>query len=156
MTEAGSVDALDLLEARLRGLAAAADPVPDLVLESARAAFTLRTLDAELAELVHDSAIDADLVLVRGPGEGDVRMLSFEHGTVAVDLQVSETAGGRELLGLVSGAVGDVEVEQAGRRTTVALDEAGRFVLEGLAAGPLRLHLSAEDGTSVETSWVTL
>ena len=148
--------ALDLLEARLRGLASTADPVPDLVLESARAAFTLRTLDAELAELVHDSAIDADLVLVRGPGDSDVRMLSFEHGSVAVDLQVSETPAGRELLGLVTGAVGDVEVEQAGRRTTVALDEAGRFVLEGLAAGPLRLHLRAEDGTSVETSWVTL
>jgi hypothetical protein len=148
--------ALDLLEARLRGLASVADPVPELVLESARAAFTLRTLDAELAELVHDSAVDADLVLVRGPGDSDVRMLSFEHGTVAVDLQVSETAKGRELLGLVTGAVGDVEVEQAGRRTAIPLDEAGRFILSGLPAGPLRLHLRAEDGTSVATSWVTL
>ena len=56
----------------------------------------------------------------------------------------------------MTGAVGDVEVEQAGRRTTIPLDEAGRFVLSGLPAGPLRLHLRAEDGTSVATSWVTL
>jgi len=146
---------LDEFEARLRGLAAAADPVPSLVLESARAAFMLRTLDAELAELVHDSAIDADLVLVRGPGE-DVRMLSFEHGSVAVDLQVSETASGPELLGLVTGAVGDVEVEQGAERTPVPLDDAGRFVVRGLAAGPVRLHLHAEDGTAVATSWVNL
>jgi hypothetical protein len=148
--------AIDLLEVRLRRLAQAADPVPELVLETARAAFTLRTLDAELAELVHDSAVDPDLVLVRGPGDADVRMLSFEHGSVAVDLQVSETAAGRELLGLVTGAAGDVEVEQAGGRTTVPLDDAGRFVVQGLATGPVRLHLHAEDGTAITTSWVTL
>ena len=37
-----------LLE-RLRALAAQADPVPDLVLESAKAAFLMRRLDAEVA-----------------------------------------------------------------------------------------------------------
>jgi hypothetical protein len=148
--------AIDVLELRLRRLAQAAEPVPELLLESARAAFTLRTLDAELAELVHDSAVDPDLVLVRGPGDDAVRMLSFEHGSVAVDLQVSETPAGRELLGLVTGAVGDVEVEQAGGRTTVALDDAGRFVVQGLATGPVRVHLHAEDGTAITTSWVTL
>jgi hypothetical protein len=147
--------AIDLLEIRLRRLAQTADPVPELLLQSARAALTLRTLDAELAELVHDSAVDPELILVRGPGH-DVRMLSFEYGTVAVDLQVSETSSGRELLGLVSGASGDVEVEQAGGRTTVPLDEAGRFVLSGLASGPVRLHLHAEDGTAITTSWVNL
>jgi hypothetical protein len=146
---------LDEFEARLRVLAGEADPVPSLVLDAARAAFTLRTLDAELAELVHDSAVDADLVLVRGPDD-DVRMLSFEHGSVAIDLQVSQTPAGPELLGLVTGAVGDVEVEQGGTRRSVPLDEAGRFVVRDLVAGPLRLHLRAEDGTAVATSWVNL
>lgn len=147
---------IDLLEERLRRIAAVADPVPSLVLESARSAFLLRALDAELAELVHDSAVDPELVLVRGPGDNDVRMLSFEHGSVAVDLQVTETPAGRELLGLVSGAVGDVELERAGSRTAVPLDEAGRFVASGLPTGAVRLHLRAEDGTAVTTSWVTL
>jgi hypothetical protein len=147
---------IDVLELRLRRLAQTADPVPELLLESARAAFILRTVDAELAELVHDSAVDPDLVLVRGPGDDTVRMLSFEHGDVAVDLQVSETPSGRELLGLVTGAVGDVDVEQAGGRTTVPLDDAGRFVVQGLANGPVRLHMHAVDGTAITTSWVNL
>ncbi|HTY73223.1 MAG TPA: hypothetical protein VMI11_12475 [Actinomycetes bacterium] len=148
-------EGLEEFEARLRRLAAVADPVPRLVVESGRAAFALRTLDAELAELVHDSAVDAELVLVRGPGD-DVRMLSFEHGSVAVDVQVSETPDGCELLGLVTGAAGDVELEQGGARVPVPLDAAGRFVVRALPPGPVRLHVRAADGTAVATSWVTL
>ena len=45
----------DLLE-RLRAICEEVDPTPDLVIEMARAAFSLRRLDAELAELVLDSA----------------------------------------------------------------------------------------------------
>src|SRR5262249_46475986 len=57
-----------LLE-RLRAICAEVDPVPDLVFQAARAAFTLRRLDAELAELVLDSADEpAGAVAVRAAG----------------------------------------------------------------------------------------
>lgn len=41
------------------------DPIPEPALAAARAAIDWRTIDAELAELVADSAIDEPAVLVR-------------------------------------------------------------------------------------------
>ena len=73
---------------RLGAIAAEVDPVPDLVLEAGRAAFLLRRLDAELAELVADSATDR--AGVRG---GDDRLLSFEAGETSLELQVTARSG---------------------------------------------------------------
>ena len=150
----GSEAMNDSLERRLRAVAASADPVPSLVTDAARAVFALRDLDAQLIELVHDSAVDDDAVLVRGDDE--TRTLTFEHGDVAVDLQVTETPEGYVLLALVDGATGDVVVEHAGGRTTVPLDDAGRVSLDGVPAGPVRLVLTSRDGARVTTSWVSL
>ena len=72
---------IDDTESRLRAVTGEADPVPSLVLDSARAAFTMRAVDAELAELVADSAYDDEGLLTRSV-VSDVRMLSFECGTV--------------------------------------------------------------------------
>src|SRR5262249_7326628 len=83
-----------LLE-RLRAICAEVDPVPDLVFQAARAAFTLRRLDAELAELVLDSAdAPAGAVAVRAAGPADIRMLSFTAGPLRVELQVTERDSG--------------------------------------------------------------
>ena len=49
----------DELLAELRAAIAEADLVTDRQREAARAAFTWRTVDAELAELLHDSALEA-------------------------------------------------------------------------------------------------
>ena len=65
-------------EAELRAIFAHLDPVPPLLDDAARAAFSWRTVDAELAELMRDSA-DAEEeagALVRGGG--GPRQLSFE------------------------------------------------------------------------------
>ena len=55
-------------EAELRALFGHLDPVPQLLDDAARAAFTWRTVDAELAELMRDSAEAEDEagLLVRG------------------------------------------------------------------------------------------
>ena len=50
----------DALAGRLRDVVAQIDPVPHAVTEFALAAIDSRTLDAEIAELVYDSAADAD------------------------------------------------------------------------------------------------
>ncbi len=149
----------DALLERLRALAAQADPVPDLVLESAKAAFLMRRLDAELAELVLDSAVDAGPVLVRGVTSTDddsVRMLSFETSTLSIEVQVTRADGARSLVGMVSGAFGTLDVETADGRRTVPIDSLGRFAVADVPAGTVRLHLVAADGTAVTTSWVSL
>ena len=146
----------DELIEHLRTLAAQADPVPDLVTEAARAAFLLRRLDAELAELVLDSAVDAGPVLVRGVEDDSVRMLSFETASLSIEVQVTAADGTRSLLGQVSGASGDVEVETLAGRSTVPIDALGRFAVSDVPTGTVRLHLVADDGTPVTTSWVSL
>ena len=140
----------------LRRIAMTADPVPSLVLQSAQAAFSLRTLDTEIAELLHDSAVDRDPVLVRGPS--DARMLSFAAGEVSVEMQLTETGPGvYSLLAFVSGAPAgsEVKLEHSAGIVAAELDDAGRLLLDDVPAGRLRLHLTAEDGTAIITSWIT-
>ena len=145
----------DELLAQLRRIAAAADPVPELVIQAARSAFGLRDLDARLAELVRDSAIDLPATAVRG---GDRRMLSFEVGDVAVECEITERDLRRDILGqLVGGQAAGIDAEVAGtQRVTVPVDERGRFSVRDLPAGPVRLRCRLADGTTVVTSWAAM
>jgi hypothetical protein len=148
---------IDRFESRLRGLAAEVDPVPDIVYDSARAAFALRDLDAELAVLVADSLVDDAGVLTRAV-VADVRMLSFECGEVTVELDVDTDPQTHlvTLRGIAVGAVGEVTVVRQDSRSSVALEVDGRFDAAGIPLGPVRLELSTSDGRRVTTSWVTL
>src|SRR4051794_41920885 len=66
-----------LAELRVAGLVV--DPVPERVMFAAKASLSWRTIDAELAELTYDSALDDDrLSLVRGATAA--RMLTFSAG----------------------------------------------------------------------------
>ena len=80
-----SVSDDDLLELVARALRAA-DPVPDRVLDGARAAWTWRTIDEELAELVFDSA--AELTGVRS--EDTVRQLTFRSPGMEIEVMVTD------------------------------------------------------------------
>ena len=70
------------------------DPVPERVLEGARAAFTWRTIDTELAELVFDSA--RELTGVRS--EDTDRQVTFRAPGVEIEVMVVEN-GTRRLIG---------------------------------------------------------
>jgi hypothetical protein len=141
------------LLARLREAAEEADPMPEFVLVAARSAFALRRLDAELAELVRDSADErAGLIAVRG--DGDVRLISFETGPVAVELQVTQRGPVRDLVAQISGAdVAVAEVETPGFRRDAALAD-GVVTADGVPAGLLRLHVRTAEGHELVTSWV--
>jgi hypothetical protein len=145
----------DALLARLRRIAAEADPVPELVIQAARSAFGLRELDAQLAELVRDSAVDVPATSVRGPG---ARLLSFEVGDVAVECEINERDLRRDILGqLVGGNASGVAAEVPGAAAvTVPVDERGRFSVRDLPAGPVRLRCRLADGTTVVTSWAAV
>src|ERR1700754_724978 len=147
-----------ITEAELREIFGHMDPVPQLLNEGARAAFTWRTVDQELAELTRDSAEqeeDAGL-LVRG-GRGP-RQLSFESPRLGLELEVTAT-GPRErrVEGQVlpPGSV-TVTVERPGEDgLSVQTDELGRFTLEGLRAGVVRLHVALR-GTQIAIPWTTI
>jgi hypothetical protein len=145
----------DELLAQLRDIAAEADPVPALLLDAARSAFELRDLDAILAELVHDSALDAPAMAVRGGGAE--RILSFVVQALAVECQITARGSRRDLLGqLVGGRAEEMDVQVTGAVTSVPVNDAGRFGARNLPAGPFRLHCRLADGTGLVTSWAAL
>lgn len=149
-----AMDADDLaLLTRLRDLFDTVDPAPAAAVTAARALFGLRRLDEELAELVRDSAEEQGrLLAVRG--QGDVRLISFETGPVAVELQVTERGEVRDVVAQVAGtSLTGAEVETpAGRRSSPVQD--GLFTLDGVPAGLLRLRLLTSTGAELVTSWV--
>jgi hypothetical protein len=143
----------------LRGLLARADPVPERLEEAARAAFTWRTIDAELAELMQDSAeLDAGALALRSTAAGP-RLLSFESPRVAIEAEVTVT-GPRErrLVGqIVPPVPATVTVEQGGVRLSVQADDLGRFAFDRLGAGPARLRAALPDGgMEVATPWTSI
>ena len=63
------LDRDELLIAELRAFFAEVDPVPPLVSETAKASLGWRRLDADLAELLSDSALEEEpFALARGRG----------------------------------------------------------------------------------------
>ena len=145
--------------AELRGLVARTDPVPERLQEAARAAFTWRTIDAELAELMQDSAeLDAGAPALRGAATGP-RLLSFESPRVAIEAEVT-VLGPRErrVVGQIVPAVAaTLTLEQGGVRLTVQADEHGRFAFDRVGAGPARLRATLPDGgMEIATPWTSL
>lgn len=139
--------------ARLTGVASAVDAPSAQVFEAAKAAFGLRELDLELAELVADSVESEGAV--RGPSS--VRLLAYEYeaGDVSVDVEVSPTGDRRRLVGQLSGG-GDLRVDTPASSRVVAVDELGRFVADNVPAGPVRLRTTTASGRAIGTAWTTI
>lgn len=152
----------DVLMTDLRRIAAAVDAPPSDVLAAAHAAFLTRDLDGELAVLVADtSAVGGDAAYepVRAdptPAQGSW-LLSFEGGGVQVDMEVQEEPGRMRLIGQFSGASGDeYYLESARERRPIDVDDLGRFIVDDVRHGPVRLRCRSTDGAPVTTVWVTI
>jgi hypothetical protein len=143
----------------LRGLFARADRVPERLDEAARAAYTWRTIDAELAELMRDSAeAEAGELALRGTATGP-RLLSFESPRVAIEAEVVVVGPRtRRLTGqIVPPVAATVTLEQGGARLTAQADELGRFAFDPVGAGPARLRAALPDGgMEIATPWTSL
>lgn len=126
--------------------------VPPGAADAAMGLFTWRTVDAELAVLTADSVLEAPAG-VRGASEA--RTLTFATQDVQVVVEITESAGRRQLLGqLVPGRPGQVSVRQGAAVRTVEADHLGRFVIDDLGPrAPLSLRCSWGDG-AVSTDWV--
>ena len=147
------------LLAELRAAFRREEPPPPYVIATAKAAFGLRDLDAELALLTWDSEVDAPLAAVRGPMDGDgPRALTFEREGLVVEIEVGPAAGGRTLVGqLVPPQPARVRVVTVGGEAMdLDVDELGRFARDHLPAGPVRLRVERPDAAAVVTAWVRL
>ncbi|WP_369139059.1 hypothetical protein [Modestobacter versicolor] len=128
------------------------DPVPPALLDFAREAFTWRTVDAELAELVADSLETAGAGL---RGASDVRLLTFTAGEQQLDLELIADGAARRLVGeLTPGRPARVVVEHPGGTLTEQADELGRFLVADVPAGRVRVRCEPDDAPPVVTPWL--
>ena len=132
------------------------DLPPDALLAAARAAYSWRTLDVELCRPAYDSLLDEALTPVRG-GD-DARLLRFEAGGLAVDVEVSAEGEDRSVVGqLTPPAAAEVTLRHGGaHETTVQSDEAGRFVADGLRGGPFSLRCVVPGADAVHSDWILI
>lgn len=151
----------DDLMTELRGVLGRVDPPPREVTEFAKAALGWRRLDAELAELLADSALEAEGAgLTRG---GDsARSLTFRTDDLTIDVELLADAATRTLLGQLAPppAAATVEVQTADGAiaATADSDALGRFRLRLEESGRIRLRIVRHDppGAPIETSWLSL
>jgi hypothetical protein len=147
------------LLAALRAAARTMDPPPDAVVHAAKASWTWRTIDAELAELTYDSwTDDRELAGVRGASTATPtsRLLSFEATSVALELEVIIEGSERRLVGqLLPAQPGVVEVHHRRGVEVVEADAVGRFSVPSIAPGLFRLTVRpARDPREVATAWI--
>jgi len=124
--------------------------VTDRARTAALAAFTWRTVDEELMELLHDSAMTAGAA-VRSTSAA--RDLVFEVEGASIDIEFSDGV----LTGQVSPTEGAVLKLQRPEADDISLtpDSAGFFRLEGVEPGTVRFVLEFADVRAV-TPWVRL
>ena len=151
----------EALMADLRALFAAVDPVPPLVTETAKASLGWRRLDADLAELLSDSALEEERYALARGGEAPARAVTFSSGELTIDVEVHVDDPGRTLLGQLSPAApATIEIQtMADGPVSAQADRLGRFRVRLPSGGAIRLRVLAADrraGPPVETSWITV
>jgi hypothetical protein len=158
-TGSGDEDLMVELCALFTGL----DPVDPQLLEQARFAYCWRSVDSELAELSFDSLVDHDMALaVRAAGDPalEPRMLGFGAvvggDDVAIEVEVTAGPGRPALVGqLLPPESTTVELQAGtGEVDTVQTDELGRFLIEPVPSGPVRLRVRHGERL-VHTTWVS-
>ena len=140
---------LDLVGRALR----AAEPVPDRVVDGAKAAWTWRTIDEELAEIVFDSAVETAGVR----SENTARQLTFRSPGVEIEVMVADDTSRRVVGQLIP--PGECTVQLVTDDTVIEeqSDRLGRFTFAAVAPGPVKLVVVDENGRHlVTTEWVLL
>lgn len=127
------------------------DPVPPQVTEYAKAGFGWRNIDAELAELVYDSATE-DLVGVRS--EGEARQVTFRAPGVEIEVAVLAEDTRRIVGQLVPPQSATIELRYAQERQTTRSDSLGRFTFHDVPTGPISLRCDLGGDQSVQTDWL--
>ncbi len=157
MTEWDDLDD-DALMSLLGQAVAESDAVSERRRAAARGAFTWRSVDDELAELLHDSALDAGAA-VRSSGAGP-RSLAFGRSGLTLEVEVD---GDQLLVEVVAeGAAADAEGPAVVRLqrpdaddVVETADAAGFLRFAEVGTGAVRFVVE-RGGWSLTTPWVTL
>jgi hypothetical protein len=145
----------DELLTRLAEAQQAAESVPREFIEAGKAAYAWRTIDAELAELVYDSAMEeVQLAGQIRAEQAHLRALTFTTSDLTLEIEVTAEA----MLGqLVPPEAGEVEViTRAGKAQQEPIDDVGGFTIRPVPAGSFRLHCRTASGIFVATNWLNL
>jgi hypothetical protein len=144
----------DRLLAALGEAVQAARAVPPEFTTAGQAAFTWRTIDAELAALTFDSATEDAVVPAMRAEEAGPRFLTFAGSELTIELEI----GPDSIIGqIVPAQPGHVDACPAsGPASTAEIDEIGCFIIRPLPSSPFRLHCHMTSGGSVLTTWITL
>lgn len=148
----------DALLDEMGALLRRADPVPGEVTLAARSALAWRRMDAELAELLHDSALEAEPLAGVRSTAGGWRALTFETTDgLSIEVEVGVDRSKRSIVGqIVPPVSARILVRFPGADLPIHADELGRFQASDLRAGPISLRCELSDGRAIETGWVRI
>jgi hypothetical protein len=150
----------DQLLAALAAAVRAAQEAPRDFIEAGQAAYSWRTIDAELATLSYDSQASepavgqAELATAGMRAEPAVlRALTFTSSRFAIEVQI----GPDGLVGQVAPPIrGQVQVQfAAGSLALAPIDRLGWFAVRPAPDGPFRLRVMTAYGADVLTGWMT-
>jgi hypothetical protein len=146
------------LWSELRAVFDAVDPVPPEVTSVAHGAMAFRTLDAELGRIVADTA-DVFVGNIR-EDQATARLVTFESRSLVIEVEVGNTsADKRRLVGqLIGPSSATVTAQWPDGEITVTADSLGRFVVEDVPTGPVRLRCTRRetDFNDVVTGWLVI
>ncbi len=140
---------LDLLREAL----GRADPVPEHVRDAAIGAHAWHDIDAELAQIVYDSAREG-LVDVRS--DTGARQITFRAPGVEIEVMVDGDA--RQVVGqLVPPEEARIDLTAGDRVAETRSDSLGRFRFDGIEPGPIRLSVLGDTNEGVvHTEWIVM
>lgn len=150
MTDDTHADVLDALRRALD----AVDAPPPHVVANARDAYLWHDIDAELAELVYDSATAARAVGVRSAEAA--RQVTFRAPGLEIEVEVvSEQA--RVVVGqLVPPQPAIIELRQGKHTVRVDADPLGRFTFDDVVPGAVKLTVRTASGARIHTEGLTI
>jgi hypothetical protein len=140
----------DLSRSASQGRSAELGEPPAHVLDAAYQAGIWAGLEAELAQLVADSADDPTPVGVRGV-ETDVRQLSYRFAGLTLECEL----GPDDMVGHIR-PPGEVRLDLVapnGSSRPVPLDSDGRFLVRPRPRGPVAVRCTRPDGSPALTPW---
>ena len=138
------------LIAALREALASAEDVPSAFVEAGKAAFAWRSIDAELAALTYDSALEP--VAIRSES-AILRSLTFASDGWTVELELTPDAVLGQLDPPEAGVVS--ARGETGKLASTDIDDLGFFVLHPPPNVPYRLVCTTTSGTTILTGWIT-
>jgi hypothetical protein len=143
----------DQLLAALENATRAARDVPAGLVDAAKSVFAWRDIDAELAVLTYDSAVEDGRVPMVRDDQAQLRALIFVAPELTIELQVGPEA----LLGqVVPPGPGTAQAHLlTGDVVTTAIDGTGCFVFRPAPSGSFRLKCHSE-GAHAATGWISL